>query len=138
MPSLAWRVRRRLAPVAEVVRPTVASVVETLVAESEGPADPEILDRASHTMLGRIQAMPRYIGLPMMAATLAFDASGVAFGRRPFRFLPPEARARVLEAWRNAPVGVFRTFVEFYEKMGTFVYFSEKDEAAEATAGREG
>ncbi len=138
MTSLAWRVRRRLAPVAEVLRPTVSSVVESLVAEAEGAADPAILERASRTMMGRLRAMPRFIGLPMMAATLAFDASGVAFGRRPFRSLPPEARARVLAAWRTAPVGVFRTFVEFYEKMGTFVYFSEKYEAAGAADEREG
>jgi hypothetical protein len=138
MPPLAWRIRRRLAPAAEVLRPTVSSVVEALVSETEGEADPEILDRASRTMMGRLRAMPRFIGLPMMAATLVFDGSGVVFGRRPFRSLPPEARARVLNAWRRAPVGVFRTFVEFYEKMGTFVYFSEKYESGEAASDGEG
>ena len=134
MTSLAWRARRRLAPAAQVIRPVVSSVVESLIAETGGQVDPEILARATRTMMGRLGAMPRFIGLPMMGATLVFDGSGLVLGGRPFRSLPPDARARVLAAWRRSPVGVFRTFVEFYEKMGTFVYFSEKYESAE---GRE-
>jgi hypothetical protein len=69
--------------------------------------------------------MQRFLGLPMAGATLFFDATGALAGGLPFRMLPEERRRKVVALWRRAPISFFQDFLEFYGKMGIFVYFSE-------------
>lgn len=115
------------------LEPAVAALVEHVVSSLAEP-DPHLLTTTAAAMHGRLGMMPRFLGLPMAAATLAFDWSGVAVGGRPFRRLDPEARRRLVAAWRRAPVGFCRDFLDFYEKMASFLYFSLEEEAA-AVAG---
>ena len=38
-------------------------------------------------------------------------------------------RQRCLDSWKRSPIGLLRSFTQFYEKMGTFVYYSHVEEA---------
>lgn len=120
--------RRGGGPVAAQVRPVVASLVATVVSAGGKEPDPELVERAADALLDRIADMPRYLGAPMLAATVAFEAYGLANGAARFSRATPERRRRQLAAWRRAPLAVFRDFVAFYEKMGNFAYFSLVEE----------
>jgi len=128
LPTLLERARARLKPAERALDPVIAPLMRTLVVEAAGPdapVDDVALRAAAAAMRGRIGLMPRFLGLPMAGATLVFDATGVLAGGRPFRFQTEEGRRRVVALWRRAPISFFQDFLEFYGKMGTFIYFSE-------------
>lgn len=125
MPLLSTLPRRAAA---RVLGPVVGQIVRTLVAEAAGSEiglDEPALEATAKAMRGRIAIMPRFLGLPMAGATMAFDLSGVVTGGRPFRFQSADGRARQVALWRAAPISFCQDFLEFYGKMATFVYFSE-------------
>jgi hypothetical protein len=108
--------------------PAIGQIVRTLVAEaagSEDTLDSAALQATAAAMRGRIAIMPRFLGLPMLGATAFFDVSGVALTGRPFRLQSPSQRARQVALWRAAPISFCQSFLDFYGKMATFVYFSE-------------
>ena len=128
MSPLLHRLNARIRPAERALDPVIHAIVRTLVAEAAGAGvalDERALAAAARAMRGRIGLMPRFLGLPMAGATLFFDATGALAGGRPFRKLPDEQRHKVVELWRKAPISFFQDFLEFYGKMGIFVYFSE-------------
>ncbi|MFH1469789.1 MAG: hypothetical protein ABIO70_35720 [Pseudomonadota bacterium] len=128
MSPLLHRLNARLRPAERALDPVIHAIVRTLVTEAAGAGvelDEHALNVAAQAMRGRIGLMPRFLGLPMAGATLFFDATGALSGGLPFRMLPQERRQRVVELWRKAPISFFQDFLEFYGKMGIFVYFSE-------------
>lgn len=92
------------------------------------PIDPALADETTDALLAKIAQMPSYLGAPMVALTVFFDASGVAFAGKPWRAQSPEQQRRQLALWRTGPIAPFRDFVAFYEKMGNFIYFSLVEE----------
>jgi hypothetical protein len=112
----------------KILTPVLGSVVRSVVSEAVGAPEggDEHLDRASKVMQEKVGLMPRFLAWPMMGATLAFDLYGFAVGGRPFHSLPSDARRRQIRQWREAPISFCQDFLDFYEKMGTFVYFSER------------
>lgn len=144
MPDLARRLVTLL-PTDALVTPAVHGVVEAVVAEalgSSGAPDPAVVDATTASMKERLGLMPRFLGTPMAGATVAFDLLGWATAGRPFRRQTAEQRRRHVALWRSAPIGFFRDYLDFWEKMGVFVYFStleEREQAHEAhAAGGEG
>jgi hypothetical protein len=119
-------------PARLLLNPVIASLVETvLVDDLDGPTpvEQEYLDQTSRVLLHRMVNMPRHLAAGMMMLTVAFDLSAVpAHGAR-FRALGVQHRGEHLGRWKAAPVGVFRDFVDFYEKMGVFVYYSHIEDA---------
>ena len=118
----------RLRPGERLLEPVVRPLLRSLVAEaagSEADLDEAALARAAQAMRLRVGLMPRFLGMPMAGATLFFDAGGVLVGGRPFRWLDDAQRRRFLALWRRAPISFFQDFLDFYGKMGTFVYYSE-------------
>lgn len=85
--------------------------VRNILVEVLDPAgaglDPACLDGATADMLDRIRIMPRYMGTGITCLTMAYGATGSR-----------------IDTWRRSRIGPLRDFVEFYEKMGTFVYYS--------------
>ena len=115
--------------------PAVSSLVETMVSEAQGPGqeiDPESLERTKATMHRRLQMMPRFLGVPMMGATLVFDWMGMLRAGRPFHLQNLKQRSEQLESWRSSSIGFLVNFVDFYEKMAKFGYFYDRYERGEA------
>ena len=96
---------------------TIRALLEDVLDPLERGLDAGCLHGAVQDMEGRIRGMPRYMGVGIAAVTVLVGLSGY----------PRWSRARRLSALdrlRSGPVGPLRDFVEFYEKMGTFTYFS--------------
>ena len=103
------------------------TVIRTLLEDLLDPTgrglDAACLNGAIEDMRGRVRGMPRYMGAGMTALTLTFALTG-------YTHLPKERRVARLDAWRKGPVSLMRDFVEFWEKMGTFTYWSRVEKAA--------
>ena len=80
--------------------------------------------------------MPDYLRAPMRAATLGFDAIGVAKGGKCFHHLPPETRQRQVADWKNAPAGFRRDLIRYFESLATFA-LHDRDEAKTFASERE-
>jgi hypothetical protein len=97
----------------------VSAILEDLLdPEGAGGLDAALLRDATAAMQGRISGMPTYMGLGIRMLTRVFTADG-------YSKLPKARRIARIEAWRNAPLSPMRDWVEFYEKMGTFVYYTQ-------------
>ena len=123
--------RRALRP---AVSPVVERLVDTVLCAELGheqlPADLRFVDETRDMLIYKLEHMPEFFGLGMFGVTLAFDAYGAAKGWGvPFRKQPLAERRARLEEWKASPVGLFRSFTQFYEKMGSFVYHSYVEEA---------
>lgn len=115
------------------VEPVVRSLLETVVSGELGVDDLRgvaHLDEAVEVLMHKLVHMPTHLSLGMQAMTLAFDAAGAVSGR-PFRVKSLPARRRQLAIMKGAPVGLLRDFAAFYEKMGSFVFYSIIEEAGE-------
>ncbi len=126
--SFLHNLNSRLRPAEVVLAPVVGKIARTLVAEATGsdkPLDDDALDATAKALCDRMASMPRFLGLPMMGATVFFDLCGVAVAGRPFRFQSSAQRQRHLDLWRSVPISFFGDFLEFHSKMATFSYFSE-------------
>lgn len=101
-------------------------VVSTLLADLLDPdghgLDAELLAGAVQDMKGRLKCMPRYMGIGMLGLTAVFAGSG-------YVGLAKERRLRRIARWRASPISLQRSFVEFWEKMGTFTYWSRVEKA---------
>ncbi len=105
---------------------TVDAVLSLLLEDLLDPTsrglDAACLAGATQDMKGRVRIMPRYMGGGMTALTVLFVANG--YTRR-----PKEERVAQIERWRTSRVSLQRDFVEFWEKMGTFTYWSRVEKA---------
>jgi len=107
------------------LRPVVRALLSDLVAEEFGP---EFLDEATERLLRRIRCMPPHLGTGMAMLTLMWDYSSVAeVGHRAHQLAPSLRRER-FSAWKTGPIGPFRDWTQFYEKMGVFVFFSTMED----------
>lgn len=84
--------------------------------------DSTFLAGAAQDMKARVAGMPRYMGAGITALTLALASTG-------YQRWPQDRRLGLLSRLRTAPVSPLRDFIEFYEKMGTFVYYSRVEHA---------
>ncbi len=115
------------------VTPVVRSLVETVISAELGVDDlsgVRHVDETTAVLMHKLLNMPTHLSLGMQGMTLAFDAAGALTGR-PFRSKSLAARRRQLGWMKGAPVGLLRDFAAFYEKMGSFVYYSIIEEAGD-------
>lgn len=109
---------------------TVDSAVSLLLTDLLDPEgrglDAACLAGATQDMKGRVQGMPRYMGIGMTALTGIFLGSG-------YPMLPKASRLRRIQRWRTSPISIQRDFVEFWEKMGTFTYWSRIESRSHET-----
>lgn len=123
--------RRALRPaVVPVVESLVDTVLCTELGREELGEEVRFVPETRDMLVYKLEHMPEFFGLGMFGVTLAFDAYGAArSGGTPFRRLPLTERRARLDEWKASPVGLFRSFTQFYEKMGSFVYYSFIEEA---------
>lgn len=107
----------------------VSTLIQDLVDPEGRGLDPAHVAAAVGDMKARLRYMPRYMGMGMLGLTLAFSRVGYAG-------LPREARLARIERWRKGPVSLQRDFVEFWEKMSTFTYWSRVEKAELAAEGK--
>lgn len=114
------------------VAPVVRCLVETVISAELGRDDlsglPHV-DEAVEVMMHKLMNMPTHLSWGMQGMTLFFDAAGAFGGGRPFRMKSMAARRKQLHWMKGAPVGVLRDFAAFYEKMGSFSYYSLIEES---------
>ena len=118
-------------PLSSAATPVVRAVVEAVLAaqfDTKRPQDLPHIEATTHTLIEKLEAMAPLMGQGMLATTLLFDAAGRLRGGRRFRGLPLEARQAQLKRWRHAPIGVFRDFTMFFEKMSVFVFYCFEEE----------
>ena len=109
-----------------VVGPLLEAVL-SLELGPEGAVDASLLAHTRATMLRKLAQMPRFMGLGIAALTVAFDADGVRFGGRRFRDNALDARKAQAQAWRDSALPMLPDFMDFYGKMGVFVYWSHSE-----------
>ena len=112
--------------------PTVSGLVEAVIAAEVGRAEVSDLPHVTETgeiLLARITQMPPHLSLGMLTLVLSFDRYCRTRAGKRVADLSIQDRQRMLTAWKNAPIGPLRQFVQFYEKMGTFVYYSCLEES---------
>lgn len=113
-------------------RPTVLGLTEAILdRESDPRAAVRPLDAAREAMVDKVNQMPPHLKLGMAGLTLSFAAYARARTGRSVAALPVDQRLHLLESWRGAPLGPCRQFVQFYEKMSTFLYYSLVEEQME-------
>jgi hypothetical protein len=101
----------------------ITTLLDDLLDPEGRGLDPRHLAGATQDMKGRVEGMPRYMGIGMTALTLLFASTG-------YTRLPKARRVARIGRWRTSPVSLQRDFVEFWEKMGTFTYWSRVEKAA--------
>lgn len=117
---------------ASELQPVVSRLVETVLSAELGRddvADLPHLDEAAALMLHKLLDMPEHLSLGMRVFTLTFDALPLSTQGRRFRDLPAADRRVWLQRMRRSPIGLFRNFADFYEKMGAFVFYSLIEES---------
>lgn len=107
----------------------VSQLIQDLVDPEGRGLDPAHVAGAAGDMQARLRYMPSYMGAGMTGLTLVFARVGYAS-------LPRERRLARIERWRKGPVSLQRDFVEFWEKMGTFTYWSRVEKAELAAHGK--
>lgn len=107
----------------------VSQLVSDLVDPEGRGLDPAHVAGAAADMQARLRYMPRYMGMGMTGLTLLFARVG-------YTTLPREQRVARIERWRKGKVSLQRDFVEFWEKMGTFTYWSRVEKAELAAQGK--
>ena len=106
--------------------PIVSGIIDALLGSPEPEErEPENLSATAHIVVRKIGLMPRYMGLGLTVLTVAFDWTAVLTGGKRFRSLDRPRRQAWVNRWRRAPLGVLRDLVQFYEMMGTIVYFAQ-------------
>lgn len=111
-------------------RPTVLGLTEAILDRESDPSAPSRpLSATMEAMVGKVDQMPPHLKLGMAGLTLAFAGYARTRTGRSLSKLPVERRLALLEEWRGAPLGPCRQFVQFYEKMSTFLYYSLVEEA---------
>ncbi|MDG1481516.1 MAG: hypothetical protein P8R54_18110 [Myxococcota bacterium] len=111
----------------ERAAPVVSGLAEAVIAAEVGRVDlagyPHVAE-TGRVLLKRITQMPPHLSVGMLVLVVSFDnycrvraGSGVAG-------MDNTRRQEMLGKWKVSPIGPLRQFVQFYEKMGTFVYYS--------------
>lgn len=106
--------------------PVVRGLVEAILLEEDASSTEvrERLDATAAVLDHKIRAMPRFMALGMAVLLWVFDWYGVLRAGRRFQGQAHAARCKRVGEWSAAPVGPLRDFVEFFRRMGTFVWFS--------------
>src|SRR5262245_52375135 len=89
----------------------VSALVYAIARERAGAGRPDLqppYNDLTQFVLQQHARMARYLSRPLMAATLGFDAIGILLSGRRFHKLPPEARLRQIEAWKDSRIGFKR------------------------------
>ena len=102
----------------------LTQAVLTQAMRRDFPDDDPGLVQTARILCRKIAAMPVLLRGPMTVLVLMFDAYGIAIAGRPFNRQSLIQRRRQVEQWAQSPVSISRQFVQFFTKMGVFIYCS--------------
>jgi hypothetical protein len=105
----------------------VSGLAEAIIAAEVGRgehSDPVHVLKTGELLLQRITQMPPHLSFGMLILVLSFDRFCRSRAGGPVAKLSNPARLEMLGSWKTSPIGPLRQFVQFYEKMGSFVYYS--------------
>lgn len=105
----------------------MAAVVETVMPPS-GAGREALIEETGRQLQVILDIMPFFLSLPLLILTLVFELCGLRAGARFSRLAPPKRR-RLVRQWRESRIKVLQDFIQFYEKMTVFIYFSLLTEA---------
>lgn len=121
--------RAKLKP---LVFPTIQALARSVVALEVGAdridATP-FLDETAEGLFRKMVLMPPHLGAGMIGLTLGFAGHSVGAGGKPFAQLPLDRQREILDGWKYSRISLTRDFVQFYEKMGVFIWYSLVEEA---------
>ena len=104
---------------------TVSALAYSLAESHAHPAHPELAgpyNDLARFVLEQHARMTDFLGLPLAALTLGFDAAG-----KPFHQRSPEVRQRQIEAWRDSPTSFKRDLIKYFESLTTLALHSRDD-----------
>lgn len=106
------------------MRSRYRSIVEALIVEIDGEKtnNQSAIESTGLAICRKIEQMPSLLKMGIISLTFFFDLSGLFFHKKSV-----SKRIKQINRWRNSPIGAFREFVLFYEKLTLFVYFSGHD-----------
>ena len=110
---------------------TIESVTEAVILHASGETDPDKLTQlrpAQQAMVAKFGQMPPHVRIGLLGLTLGFSAYARGRSGRAFSRLPLARRLALVDEWRSSTVPVCPMFVQFYEKMGPFLYYSLLEE----------
>ncbi|MEL6345210.1 MAG: hypothetical protein AAFV53_19040 [Myxococcota bacterium] len=111
-------------------QPAVSSLTEAIVARQAGVVpDAQLSAQTAAAMASRIAQMSPHLQIGMFGLTTAFSAYARARTGQSLRTLSIPQRQQLLDEWRASPIGPCRQFVQFFEKMGSFLYYSLLEES---------
>ena len=118
-----------------VIAPLLRAILQRELGD-EATLDEQMLCRTVKSMMDKVSEMPRFMGVGIAALTVVFDADGIRFGGSRFRSNPPAVQQAQAAAWRASTGPLLPDFMDFYGKMGVFVYWSHV--CGEATVPADG
>ena len=110
---------------------TIESVTEAVILHASGRTDPDQMPQlrfAQQAMVAKFGQMPPHVRIGLLGLTLGFSAYARGRAGRSFSQLPLARRQGLIDEWRSLPVPLCPMFVQFYEKMGPFLYYSLLEE----------
>ncbi len=93
--------------------------------------DPERLARVTAAAMAQAERAPDVMRLPLAVLLHAFDAAPLVRGGRRFERLDRPAQATAMGRWRDARLGVLRSFVRYWESVIVLAWYAD-DEARSA------
>ena len=108
--------------------PVVLSLSHCLVAsalEKTSEVDQESINQTSSILMEKILLMPRYLGVPMLFLTILFDWYGGVISGKCFQNQTYPIKIRQINQWKHCSAGVLRDFIQFYERLTLFIYYSQ-------------
>lgn len=95
------------------------------------PDDPDRLERVTAAVLAQAGRAPDVMRLPLAALLDVFDAAPLVRAGRRFARLDRAGQAAAVGRWRDARVGVLRSFVRYWESVVVLAWYAD-DEAGGA------
>ena len=115
------------------VESMIAAIVQTLMPAS-GAGKEDLTKETARQVQVILDIMPFFLAGPLLVLTVVFDLRGLAAGGR-FSRLPSEKRRELAQQWRESRLSLFQDFMQFYQKMTVFIYYSLITEGVRAGHG---
>jgi hypothetical protein len=100
----------------------ITAIVRTVM-PSSGAGKEDLVKETSQQLQGILDIMPFFLAAPLLALTGVFELWGMGAGAR-FSRLSPQKRRELVRQWRESRITLMQDFIQFYQKMAVFIYYS--------------
>jgi hypothetical protein len=106
-------------------QPTLESIVKCLIIEMDHAFSCHVVDATVQATSRKIDRMPTVLKIGLSILAFVFNLHGIIRTGRFFHAQTISQKINQIKQWRNSPIGAFREFIIFHEKLTFFVYFSQ-------------